>query len=74
MRLLIEMLHIAIGLFAAMLIGALASWSYPLATRDIWLVTWVAMIAVAGMGVGPLRRAWAEDRAKLGGDRRKSDG
>ncbi|WP_066797152.1 hypothetical protein [Sphingomonas soli] len=67
MRVLIEVLHIAIGLVAAYVIASLSAWSYPLAKKDIWLVTYVAMIAVVAMGVGPLRRAYAADKAKLGG-------
>jgi len=65
MRVLIEVLHIVVGIFAAMLIAALATWSYPLAERDIWLVAYAAMVAVALMGVGPIRRAYAADRATL---------
>ncbi|RYD59256.1 MAG: hypothetical protein EOP60_02225 [Sphingomonadales bacterium] len=65
MRVLIEVLHIVVGLLAALLIAALASWSYPLAKHDIWLVTYVAMAAVVVMGVGPMRRAYVEDKAKL---------
>lgn len=65
MRVLIEVLHIVVGIFAAMLIAALASWSYPLAKNDIWLVTYAAMVAVVLMGVGPIRRAHDEDRASM---------
>ncbi|HEX8303205.1 hypothetical protein [Sphingomonas sp.] len=72
MRVLIEVLHIAVGLLAALLIAALASWSYPLARHDIWLVAYVAMAAVVLMGIGPIRRAYAEDKAQL--DRTPSDG
>jgi hypothetical protein len=71
MRVLIEVVHIAAGIAAAMLIAALASWSYPLARHDIWLVTYVAMVAVVLMGVGPIRRAYAVDRGKLSAE---SDG
>ena len=67
MRVLIEVFHLVAGLFAAMLIASLAAWSYPLAKHDIWLVTYVAMVAVVVMGIGPLRRAYAADRAKLNG-------
>ncbi|AQR73801.1 hypothetical protein [Sphingomonas sp. LM7] len=65
MRVLIEVAHIAIGLIAATLIAAAASWSYPRATGDIWLVTSVAMALVVLMGIRPIRRAYAIDRAKL---------
>jgi hypothetical protein len=54
MRVLIEVLHIVVGLFAAMLIAALAAWSYPLARQDIWWVAFAAMIAVVVMGLGPM--------------------
>ncbi|WP_448661844.1 hypothetical protein ACG3SL_14325 [Sphingomonas sp. CJ20] len=66
MRVLIEVIHIAIGLVAAVLIASAAAWSYPRATSDIWLVTYVAMVAVVAMGIGPVRRAYAIDRARLG--------
>jgi hypothetical protein len=65
MRVLIEVMHIIAGLFAAMLIGALATWSYPLARQDIWSVTYVAMAAVMLMGIGPIRRAYRADRAAM---------
>ncbi|WP_333573028.1 hypothetical protein [Sphingomonas sp.] len=69
MRVLIEVLHIIAGLLAAMVIASLAAWSYRRATNDIWLVAYVAMVAVVVMGIGPLRRAYAEDRARLRGTR-----
>ena len=56
---------IVAGLIAAVLIAAAAAWSYPRATDDIWLVTLVAMVLVVLMGVRPIRRAYAIDRAKL---------
>ena len=65
MRVLIEVLHIVAGLFAAMLIASLPAWSYTLARQDIWLVTYVAMAAVVAMGIGPIRRAWEADRETL---------
>jgi hypothetical protein len=65
MRVLIEVAHIAIGLIAAALIAWAAAWSYPRATGDIWLVTFVAMALVVLMGIRPIRRAYAIDRAKL---------
>jgi hypothetical protein len=69
MRVLIEVLHIVAGIFAAILIASLAAWSYPLARSDIWLVAYAAMAALVLMGVGPIRRAYAEDRKALA-DRR----
>lgn len=65
MRVLIETLHIVAGLIAAALVATAAAWSYPRATNDIWLVTYVAMVAVVAMGIGPLRKAYAIDRQNL---------
>ncbi|NML06448.1 hypothetical protein [Sphingomonas sp. G-3-2-10] len=76
MRVLIEVLHIVVGLFAALLIAALSAWAYPLGRDDIWLVAYVMMAAVVVMGIGPVRRALVEDRAALdrNQDRAESDG
>ena len=73
MRVLVEVLHITVGIFAAMLIAALSTWSYPLAEKDIWLVAYVAMFAVILMGVGPIRRAYDEDRAIMNGAKADPD-
>lgn len=69
MRVLIEVIHIAIGLAAAALIGWASAWAYPRATDDIWLVAWGCMVAVVLMGIGPVRRAYAIDRRRLSRDR-----
>lgn len=69
MRVLIEVLHIVAGLIAAWIVASLAAWSYRRATGDIWLVAYVAMVAVVVMGIGPLRRAYAKDRAALRGNK-----
>jgi membrane protein implicated in regulation of membrane protease activity len=65
MRVLIEVAFLVAGLIAAAVIAGLAAWSYPRATDDIWLVAYAAMAAVLLMGIGPIRRAYLEDRAKL---------
>ena len=64
MRVLTEALHIAAGIAVALLIGALSAWAYPLAARDVWLVTAVAIVCVVIMGIGPMRRAMATDRTR----------
>jgi len=65
MRVLIEVLHVLTGLVAAYAIGWASAWSYPLATTDIWTVTYAGMCAVILMGIGPIRRAFAKDKAWL---------
>ena len=64
-RVVLEIVHILIGIFAAALIAAAAAWSYPRATDDIWLVAYACMAAVVVMGLGPVRRAWAHDGTTL---------
>lgn len=70
MRVLVEALHIAGGITVALLIAALCAWAYPLATRDVWLVTAIAIGCIVLMGIGPMRRAAVEDRSRREG---KSD-
>ena len=61
---LIELLHILAGLLATALIVQIAAWAYPLARDTITMVGWVAAAAVAGMGIPPLRKAWAIDHRR----------
>ena len=53
----IEILHIVVGLLAAVAITWAAAWSYPLGQDVIWACGAAAMVATVLMGVGPLRRA-----------------
>lgn len=64
MRVLVEALHIAAGIAVALLIAALCAWAYPLAARDVWLVTGVAILCIVLLGVGPMRRAARTDRER----------
>jgi ABC-type lipoprotein release transport system permease subunit len=67
MRVLVEALHVAAGIAVALLIAALCSWAYPLAQQDVWLVTGIAIGCIVLMGIGPMRRAAAIDRAERDG-------
>ena len=62
-RTLEEILHIVAGLAATWLIVTLSAWGYPLGARTIRIVGIVAAAIVVAMGVGPVRRAWVQDRA-----------
>ncbi|MDG5489615.1 hypothetical protein NYR55_13410 [Sphingomonas sp. BGYR3] len=66
MRVWIELAFVALGLIAALGIGWLSAWSYPQGAGDIWLVTGAAMLISAAMGVRPVMRALAQDRAGRG--------
>ncbi len=63
MRFAIELFHVALGLIAAIVIAALSAWAVPLARHEIWLIDYVAIAFIIGMGYLPLRDAWAADRA-----------
>lgn len=68
MRVLIEVLYVVAGVMAALLLGKLSAWSYPLGAHDIWMVTVASMIVVVAMGAGSVLRAWRADRAALAGE------
>jgi hypothetical protein len=61
-RTVIEVLHLAAGLAATVVVAAICAWSYPRATLTIWVVAAVAGVIVALMGVRPIQRARADDR------------
>ena len=63
-RTLIEILHILVGLGVAVAITWAAAWSYPLGWDVIWWCGMAAMVATILMGIGPLRRAWVQDKAE----------
>ena len=65
-RTLVELLHLAAGLAATVLIVRLSAWAYPLGRGVIEATGWVSAAIVLAMAVPPLRRAWAIDCAERG--------
>ncbi len=61
-RTITELLHIAVGLVGTAIVASLAVWAVPRAGPTIWVVAYLSMIAVALMGVKPVRDAWAKDQ------------
>lgn len=59
----IELLACATGIAAALAIGSLSAWAYPLGHDNIWLVTWASLVVVVILNAGQIRRAMAADRA-----------
>ncbi|WP_294295024.1 hypothetical protein [uncultured Sphingomonas sp.] len=59
---LIELFFVATGLAATLIIVNVAAWAYPLARREIEVCGWVIAVIVLLMGIGPVRRAWRQDR------------
>ncbi len=70
MRFAIEVFHVVLGLFAAVIIAALSAWAVPLARHEIWLIDYVAIAFIIGMGYQPMRAAWLADRAVARGAKR----
>ena len=62
MRVVVELVHIALGLIAAAALAAAAAWAYPQGARVIWWCGAAAMVAAVLMGIEPLRAARAGDR------------
>ena len=60
----VELFACVTGLVAALMIGSVSVWAYPLARDNIWLVTWVSMGVVVLLNLGQIRRALAADRTQ----------
>ena len=56
-RALIELLHIAVGVLATLLLAWLAAWSVPNARESITLVAWIVVGVVVLSGLRSLLRA-----------------
>ena len=63
----VELFACVTGLAAALMIGSVSVWAYPLARDNIWLVTWVSMGVVVLLNLGQIRRALAADRTQRAG-------
>jgi hypothetical protein len=57
-RVMVQLLHIAAGVMATLLIGVAARWAYPVGRDSIGIVTWVSALCVVLIGVKPLVQAW----------------
>ena len=58
-RVLVELFHVAAGMLVALLMAKGAAWAVPLAAREIWIIFYVAIAFVGGMGLKPLKDAWS---------------
>ncbi|WP_174296406.1 hypothetical protein [Sphingomonas bacterium] len=68
LRTLAELLHLAAGLTVTAAVFAAGAWSYPVGRGTVRGVGWGTMLVVLAMGIGPLRRAWRQDRSSSRGD------
>ncbi len=65
----VELFACVTGLAAALMIGSVSAWAYPLARDNIWLVTWVSMGIVVLLNLGQIKRVIVADRAERDGAR-----
>ncbi|MFA5988988.1 MAG: hypothetical protein WC803_05200 [Sphingomonas sp.] len=63
-QVLIELLHIALGVGTVALMARAAAWAVPLAAREIMIVGFVSVAFIIGMGVKPLLVSLAEHRRR----------
>ena len=70
MRVVTELVHVAVGVCVAVVIASLAAWAVPRASATIWMIDYVAIAGVLGMGVPAVRTARAADRAERMGEGR----
>lgn len=62
MRLLTEIIYVALGIAVSVVMAAGAAWAVPLARAEIWIIEYVAIAFIIGMGFHQMRDAWAADR------------
>ena len=58
-----ELFYIAAGVLIAFLLTWACAWGYPPGRHVVWWCGSAAMVATVLMGLPPLRRAYAADRA-----------
>ena len=60
---LIELLHLVVGLIVIRVIAAVAAWSVPIARGSIWWVSWILTVLVVLLSIRPILAARARDKA-----------
>ena len=61
-RSLTELFHLILGVVVTASLFEMAAWAYPIGAGTILGVGWATTAAVFGMAIGPLLRAWREER------------
>ncbi|MFM9829060.1 MAG: hypothetical protein ACKVOB_10030 [Sphingomonas sp.] len=62
-HILVELMHIAAGVIVALVMAKGAAWAVPLAAREIWIIAYVSVAFIGGMGLKPLAEAWRRAHA-----------
>lgn len=63
MRFVIELMYVALGIMTSIMMAMGAAWAVPLARAEIWIIDYVAIAFIIGMGYPQMREAWMADRA-----------
>jgi predicted transporter len=63
MRFATEVMYVILGIIVSIVMAAAAAWAVPLARPEIWIIDYVAIAFIIGMGYPQMRDAWAADRA-----------
>lgn len=63
MRFATELMYVALGIATSIVMATGAAWAVPLARAEIWIIDYVAIAFIIGMGYPQMREAWMADRA-----------
>ena len=58
-----ELFHLVLGMVLTAALFEAAAWAYPIGAGTILEIGWIMTVAVFAMAVGPLMRAWREERS-----------
>ncbi len=74
MRFATELMYVALGIATSIVMATGAAWAVPLARAEIWIIDYVAIAFIIGMGYPQMREAWIADRAtERAGDAGKAE-
>ncbi len=74
MRFATELMYVALGIATSIVMAAGAAWAVPLARAEIWIIDYVAIAFIIGMGYPQMREAWIADRVtERAGDAGKAE-
>ncbi len=74
MRFATELMYVALGIATSIVMATGAAWAVPLARAEIWIIDYVAIAFIIGMGYPQMREAWIADRVtERAGDAGKAE-
>ncbi len=74
MRFATELMYVALGIATSIVMATGAAWAVPLARAEIWIIDYVAIAFIIGMGYPQMREALMADRVtERAGDAGKAE-